>query len=157
MGFEIFYVALLSIAFTAYEPAPDRVRTIYGRIIKENRITNIPHLRVVYSGEHTASYDRLTDTVTINKVWASTLNKHELAWVLGHEIAHKFHPSIFSHRGEYLADKYSIHYIESAAYKCEKGIKLVLRFGEETNYHPSGKDRYQAMKPVCDKFGENNE
>lgn len=107
-----------------------------------------PHLK--FSDDPTINAHSGQQNITVNQGTLNATNVDELAFVLGHELAHSklFHTGS-THKNEYAADKLGYFYASKAGYNMCNGVKLFKKFPQRaTDTHPSPKDRVDRL-PRC--------
>lgn len=82
--------------------------------------------------------------------------KHEWAFIIFHEIAHKLlnhlelvdrNSSESRHEAEYACDAKSLELMQKYGYRPDQAIRLMVKYSEEESFsHPSGKDRIRRMR-----------
>jgi Zn-dependent protease with chaperone function len=139
-------IGLLAINEVAHSLTAGQAKKVYAKLVKANKFIFTPPLYVIKSNKVNAK--ATWGSITIYTGMLKFLrNEHELAMVLGHELAHyKLWHTRSSHKNEYAADKRGALYAQKAGYnKCYGGLFL-LRFKYKPNKtHPPSKDRYKNL------------
>lgn len=120
---------------------------IYSRLVKANGFWTYPKLVVSESNEVQA-YNFGT-TIQINRgLINSVRNDDELAFILGHELAHgKLWHTKSSHKAEFAADKLGAILANRAGYNSCRGTKWLLLLNDENSpSHPAPSVRYNRLK-----------
>lgn len=141
-----FIALMLLILFTplqAYSSNTGQARQIFHKIVAANGFKNNPILVFSTSDIENASSGWY---VTLNYgMLRMVSNSDELAFVIGHELAHaKTKHANSSWAEELKADRIGLQYMQNAGYNRCMGAKLLLKFGKASASHPSGAQRYQA-------------
>lgn len=120
---------------------------IYAKIVKANGFWTYPRLVIIDSDEVQA--ENRGAVIVVHKGLLRTVkNDHELALVLGHELAHgKLWHLGSTHENEYEADRVGMKYMNKAGYNRCRGAKILLKFNKEaSDSHPAAKDRYNRVR-----------
>lgn len=122
----------------------------YTRIIKANHFNFYPKIKYSNNkkdcqGSLACSNWHLIIFKAVSKHHVQ--NQDELAFVLGHELAHyKLWHLKSNYYNEYQADKYGVKYMKAAGFNHCKGVQILKRFGPVSKTHPAGIDRYNQVK-----------
>ena len=119
---------------------------LYAKIKIANGITNAPILKYSNSGKVNANSNFFA--ITLNKgILNFVHNESELAFIIGHELAHyKLGHMGSSYNNEYAADALGVTYSSNAGYSRCGGASILLRFhdyGSKT--HPDSDKRYYKL------------
>lgn len=138
------YAILLLLPSIAFSSSPQE---IYKRIVQANGFWTAPKLVVINSNEVQAE-NRGPVIILYSGLVRAMGNDHELAAVLGHELAHgKLGHMGSSHRNEYAADRLGMQYISRAGYNRCVGAKVLLKMNKvASDTHPASKDRYAKVR-----------
>lgn len=124
----------------------DDVNRVYKRLIKSNRLSkSIPIIVEDCKDEKGNTVSNAMNDGKAIIICTAFLrgfhNEEELAWVIGHELAHSKWST------EQRADEYGALYARAAGYNYCKGAKILKGFGNgDMPVHPPGKDRLASMR-----------
>lgn len=138
-------VAALLIWICAHSVWAFDVHGMYRNMVRANGFIFYPQL-VIKNDPEVNAYNKGPVIVVNTGMLKAVRNKHELAMVLGHELAHgKLWHLGSSYAKEFAADKLGVDYMVKAGYNRCVGTKLLKRFkGGDT--HPSGSERYKRVR-----------
>lgn len=122
-------------------------QAVYQRITRANGFWVYPILVVRQSPRVQAGNRGVYIYITTGMI-KFVKNEHELAVVLGHELAHgKLWHKKSNYLNEYAADKLGAQYAYKAGYNICIGVKILKRFGRKASKtHPSGISRYDRLR-----------
>ena len=123
-------------------------KAVYAKITSENNIWVHPRLK--FSNDNRINASSTLQYITINQGMLDNTDINELAFILGHELAHaKLLHFGSSHKNEYAADKLGYYYGQKAGYNMCAAMKIFKKFGQRTSKtHPHPKDRVNRL-PKC--------
>lgn len=136
----ISFIGMLLISINTYASSFSHAQHIYDKLVKSNQLNNAPILKYGSSIDINASWT--SKTIVIYKGMLDYVcNDHELAFVLGHELANSYYRfNIFT------ADRYGAVFMQKAGYiKCI-GVKLLKRINSDgAIMNPPSDVRYSKM------------
>ena len=123
-----------------------QVRDVYIKLVKANGIHQVPKLIFSKSSEVNAETNGWQIKVNTGML-RNFRSPHEVALVLGHELAHgTLRHNGSTIRNEYAADKLGARYARNTGYNICIGAKVLKRFGNKASKtHPAGTDRYKRL------------
>lgn len=137
-------IMLLFIPVVAYSAT---VNQIYSKMVRSNHFIFSPVLIVSKSLKVQARNVGVVIIINRGMLYFAK-NDHEIAWVLGHELAHgKLWHMGSNHKNEYEADRLALKYMAKAGYNRCIGVKILLRYNDPmSKTHPASLDRYNRIK-----------
>ena len=122
---------------------------IYYKIVKANKFWIYPKIRFTPSNKVNA-YANATGIYINRGMLRFARNNHELAIVIGHELAHYRGADRgfnYSHSREFRADYYGKLYARKAGFNVCRGVYIIKRLNTSaTPSHPSSKLRFNRLK-----------
>lgn len=143
-----FILIFLLICSNSYATTRQQAIAIYNNIIQANRIANPPKL--LFSPDPSMNAMGNGKDITLFQGMLNNTNKDELAWDLGHELAHiLLGHRASTHANEYAADKLGWELAKKAGYNMCRGKKIFYKLYQGTSEsHPTAKSRLKAL-PSC--------
>lgn len=141
------YLLLLIVSFNTYAMSFGQAQVIYQHLVKANGFKLYPGLRLNRAEGVNASTDWFFIEITQGML-RLTKNEHELAVVLGHELAHfsRKDPSSTPSR-EFAADLLGAQYADKAGYDHCIGAYILYRFKVPADgTHPDSTERYNRIR-----------
>lgn len=114
------------------------VHAVYKKLIDANKeVKELPiYVKSDFSHECSLACTDGNEIIVTTELLLVVKNEHELAGVIGHEMAHA------RHRDEMKADLLGLRYAQKAGYNRCKAAQIMKLYGEDEE-HPSGAVRYK--------------
>lgn len=142
-------LALVLLCFTAVAQASiswSLAKTVYYKLITSNKFSVSPKL-ILNPNSAIQAKAYVNAIYVYSGMLKSVRNADEMAWVLGHELAHiKLWHTSSGHPNEYAADKFGVRLANNAGYNGCKGARILLRWNlPDALTHPSSVKRFKAL------------
>lgn len=157
---KLIYVILLCVSFTANAQVSwKETIKIYDKLIKVNHLKRPVVLRLIMTDELNA-WASPDNSVNITLYDLKVLTKAEMAFVLGHELAHlqfnDTHTQLSGTIQEDRADKYGAIWAENIGYsRCKQSYffirlyKLYGNLGDQGDPHSKNLKRFWSLYKYC--------